>query len=107
MEHKWYSNWLHSSLVTTEFDAEEKFTDSFMLASKDRDNGEHLWVAKLLILFSMYGSKERNKKRLAFVQCMECTPGLDAEQETMRCVCLRQSTDDEKDQSVLAIRGVR
>lgn len=36
----------------------------------------------------------------AFIQYMECTPHLDKMDETLSCVCLRWSTDDEVEYTI-------
>lgn len=73
--------------------------NSYVLVSGGGYKGEGLWVAKVLLLFRMNLGGEEVGKEYAFLQYMEVSRPVDVIEETLNCVCLRWSTDDEVDYS--------
>jgi hypothetical protein len=74
---------------------------SFVLlrASADYEKDE-LWVAKVLLLFSMKDSRTVEPHEYAFVRYMVATDQASAVDKELKCVCLRWETDEDVDRTL-------
>lgn len=72
-----------------EFGAERKILNSFVAVGGDSDEGEEIWVARVLLLCRCSVKRDMEGLDLAFAQWLQCVPFLDAVYETIKCVCLR------------------
>jgi hypothetical protein len=74
---------------------------SFVLlrASSDYEKDE-LWVAKVLLLFSMKDSSRGDPHEYAFVRYMIATDQVTAVDKELKCVCLRWETDEDVDRTL-------
>lgn len=68
----------------------------------DRRKGEGnmVWKARVLQLFSLKGQADCLERKYAFLQFMACTRPLDTIDRKIGCVCLRCITTDERDHSM-------
>lgn len=73
--------------------------NSFVVTEEIVDDTLILWIAYVLLLFSLKGQVGRSEKEYAFQQYMDCPRPSDVIDKELGCVCLRCCTADGIDHS--------
>lgn len=97
---KGYERRVQRVFGTIRFGSSDVYRNSFVLISGGGGDGEGLWVAKVVLLFSKKLEEKDDDRKFAFVLYMEVTPPIDAVDEALKFIYLRWSTHDDVDYNV-------
>lgn len=90
-----YPKWLPKKFGAVEFEAMKTFNNSFVPLFPTSQVLRKLWVGTILLLFRMVTPNSARAIELAFLQYMEYKNPLYSPDDSLPCICLHWSTNDE------------